>query len=287
MNVFHGLIRRVERLQKLDKLAQPVTAAVARVVRPRAVRNLLSGTTLGHPAHPMLTDLPIGAWTMAGAFDTLDRHPAGRALTPATDLLVAAGIVTALPTAVTGLNDWSDTYGPETRVGLVHAAANTTALGLYTASLIARLRNRRGPGKALGWAGLVTLVAGGYLGGHLSYVLGVNVNHTAWQQGPTEWTPVLAAAELSAGQTRKVDAAGTPVMLHHTGDHIRALDNVCSHAGGPLHEGSITDGCVTCPWHGSTFHLADGTVHRGPASTPQPAYHTRVRDGNIEIRTQG
>ena len=65
------------------------------------------------------------------------------ALLDAADLLVAAGVAAAVPTAAAGLNDWSDTAGPQTRVGLVHAALNTTALSLYLASLVARARGRR------------------------------------------------------------------------------------------------------------------------------------------------
>jgi nitrite reductase/ring-hydroxylating ferredoxin subunit len=211
----------------------------------------------------------------------------GRGARRAADVLVATGALAAVPTAAAGLNDWSDTYGPETRVGLVHAVANTTALGLYTASLAARLRSRRGRAKLLGMAGFATLVAGGYLGGYLSFVLGVNVNHTAWEYGPGDWTAVLAETDLADGQACRVQAGGAGVLLHRDGDRIHALDAVCSHAGGPLEEGTIAEGCVTCPWHGSTFRLADGRVERGPASIPQPAYDTRVSGGKIEVRARG
>jgi hypothetical protein len=106
----------------------------------------------------------------------------GPAAEGAADLLVAAGVVAAVPTAAAGLNDWSDTAGPPTRVGLVHATLNTTALSLYLASLVARARGRRRAGKALGLAGLGVLLGGADLGGHLSFGMGVNVNRTAWQQ---------------------------------------------------------------------------------------------------------
>jgi nitrite reductase/ring-hydroxylating ferredoxin subunit len=58
------------------------------------------------------------------------------------------------------------------------------------------------------------------------------------------------------------------------------------HAGGPLHEGKVEDGRVTCPWHASTFNLADGSLVRGPATAPQPSYETRVQDGKIEVRSR-
>jgi nitrite reductase/ring-hydroxylating ferredoxin subunit len=118
----------------------------------------------------MLTNLPISAWTMATLLDAVG----GAAAAPAADLMVGAGVVAAVPTAASGLNDWSDTHGAETRVGLVHAAANTTAADRI---LLAR-----------------------------------------WRRGV------------------------------------------------------VTSGCVTCPWHGSTFRLTDGEIRRGPASTPQPGF---------------
>ncbi|HET9254904.1 MAG TPA: Rieske 2Fe-2S domain-containing protein [Pseudonocardiaceae bacterium] len=276
------LVRRIERLTVLDKVARPVVGLVAKAVRPRGVRNLLSGTNLGHPAHPMLTDVPIGAWTMSVLLDTFG----GSGMESAADTLVSAGILGAIPTAATGLNDWSDTIGAERRVGVVHASANVVALSLYMASLVARLSGRRGTGKALGLAGLGALMAGGYLGGHLAYARAVNVNHTALEHRPREWVSVLADEELSDGDHRVVYAGDAAVLLIRQDGQLYAIGNACSHAGGPLNEGELTDGCVVCPWHGSTFRLADGSIVRGPAFSPQPRYQTRISDGKIEIRAQ-
>src|SRR5580704_15712764 len=200
MNILQQTARRLERLEALDKVARPLAGAVGRAVRPRVVRNLLSGTDLGHPLHPVLTDLPIGAWVMSALLDAVG----GPAAEGAADLLVAAGVVAAVPTAAAGLNDWSDTAGPQTRVGLVHAALNTTALSLYLASLVARARGRRRGGKALS------------LGGHLSFGLGTDVNRTAWEQRPDQWTPVLADTDLAAGELRQAGAGGVPVLLYRT-----------------------------------------------------------------------
>jgi nitrite reductase/ring-hydroxylating ferredoxin subunit len=231
----------------------------------------------------MLTDLPIGAWSMSTLLDTVGGISSERAA----DLLVGAGILSAIPTAMTGLNDWSDTIGAEKRIGTVHAAANVAALGLYLASLIARRGGRRGCGKLLGLAGLGVLMAGGYLGGHLSYAKAVNVNHTIFEYRPPEWTPVLADAELGEGEHRMVSADGASVLLVRDKGQLYALANTCSHAGGPLDEGEFVDGCVVCPWHASTFRLIDGGNVRGPASIPQPAYETRVCDGKIDVRSLG
>jgi nitrite reductase/ring-hydroxylating ferredoxin subunit/uncharacterized membrane protein len=283
MNAVRNLIRRLEEAEPLDRLAKPIAEAVGRAVRPRAVRNLLSGTYVGHPLHPMLTDVPIGAWGMSALLDTVG----GRSAERAADLLVTAGVLAAVPTAASGLNDWSDTYGPDNRVGLVHASVNTAALSLYAVSLSSRAHGRRARGKVLGLAGFAVLLAGSYLGGHLSFVRGVNVNRTAWQQGPQEWTAVLAEAELAEGEHRKIDVDGVPVLLYRTNGKVWALANTCSHMGGPLDEGTIADGGVTCPWHGSVFGFADGGVVRGPASSPQPRYEVRLFGERIEVRAAG
>jgi nitrite reductase/ring-hydroxylating ferredoxin subunit len=280
MNAPYDLIRRLERAETLDRFAKPLTAAVGRAVRPTAVRNLLSGTYLGHPLHPMLTDLPIGAWSMSALLDTVG----GRSAERSADLLIAAGVLAAVPTAASGLNDWSDTYGPDTRVGLVHATVNTAALSLYVASLSSRAHGARTRGKIIGLAGLAVLLTGAYLGGHLSFARGVNVNRTAWQEGPQDWTPVLPDVDLPEGEHRMVTAVGVPVLLYRAAGTVWALDNTCSHMGGPLDEGTIAEECVTCPWHGSTFRFADGGVVRGPARSPQPRYETRVSGDRIEVR---
>jgi nitrite reductase/ring-hydroxylating ferredoxin subunit len=282
MHTLDAVLGRLERARALDRFAKPIAAAVGRAVRPRAVRNLLSGTGLGHPLHPMLTDVPIGAWSMSALLDTVGGPGAERAA----DLLVAAGVLGALPAAASGLNDWSDTTGPDTRVGLVHAALTTTALGLHAASLASRVRGRRVRGRVLGMAGLGALLAGAYLGGHLAFAKGVNVNRTAWLTGPQEWTPVLADDAIPEGEHRVVEVDGVPVLLHRDAGRVLALANTCSHMGGPLDEGTISHGCVTCPWHGSVFGLVDGSIRRGPASSPQPSFDVRICSGRIEIRAR-
>ncbi len=238
-------------------------------------KDALSGSWLGHPLHPLLTDLPIGAWTGAVFLDLAG----GRRSRPAADALVAAGIAAALPTAVSGLSDWSDLGRREQRVGVVHAAANHVALGLWTASLAARRRGNRTGGVALGLLGAAAVAVGGYLGGHLSYGRAAGVNRTAFEDLPEDWTPLTDAAELPEGRPVLADAGGTPVLLVRRGETVCALADRCSHLGGPLHEGQVEGDTVTCPWHGSTFRLDDGSVVHGPASAPQPSLDVRATGG--------
>ena len=154
MNPLDSLVASIERFDRLDGFASSLAGVVGKAVQPRAVRNILSGTVIGHPIHPLLTDIPIGAWSMAAILDTVG----GRTMEPAADLLVSVGIAAAVPTAAAGLNDWSDTQGKPRRVGLVHAAANSLALGLYTASAVARSKGNRGLGTSFGLASLVPIL---------------------------------------------------------------------------------------------------------------------------------
>jgi nitrite reductase/ring-hydroxylating ferredoxin subunit/uncharacterized membrane protein len=273
-------MKRLEEAEALDPPAEAVVAVVGPATRPRLVKNALSGTWLGHRFHPLLVPLPIGFWSGALLFDLV----ATRRARWAADVLVGAGIAAAVPTAAAGLSDWADAEPEGRRVGLVHASLNTLALVCYSASLAARLLGGRKAGVGLGLAGAAAISAGGYLGGHLAYVQAVGVERRRFAGGPKEWTAVLDAAELEEGRPRVVRAGDTEVLLYREGNRLHALWASCTHEGGPLAEGSFADGCVTCPWHGSTFRLADGKVVRGPAAASQPTYEARVTDGKVEVR---
>jgi nitrite reductase/ring-hydroxylating ferredoxin subunit/uncharacterized membrane protein len=278
--LLENAMKRLERADGLDGPAGKLAGVVGPAVRPRLVKNALSGTWLGHRFHPLLVPLPIGFWSGALIFDLI----ATRRARWAADVLVGSGIVAAVPTAAAGLSDWADAEPEGRRVGLVHASCNTLALLCYSASLVARLLGRRRAGVGLGLAGAAAISAGGYLGGHLSYVQGVGVERRRFAGGPKEWTAVLDAADLAEAVPRVVRADDTEVLLFREGTRVHALWASCTHEGGPLAEGSFADGCVTCPWHGSTFRLADGHVVRGPAAASQPVYEARVTDGKVEVR---
>jgi nitrite reductase/ring-hydroxylating ferredoxin subunit/uncharacterized membrane protein len=276
-------LQRIERLEVLNALGQKATLAFSNVVRPGRVKDLLSGTWMGHPAHPMLTDLPIGAWVSAVVLDVVGNQRTA----PTADALVGLGVLAALPTAVTGLNDLADIVDPEERaIGTAHAVGNVTAVVLYGASYLTRWRERRDMGTALALAGTAALTASGFLGGHLAYRKGVGVAQTAFQPRLEDWTPVLDDEDLPAGRPTRVSVDGTDVLLYRDAGSICAIANRCTHRGGPLHKGKVRDAQVTCPWHLSTFALENGSVVRGPATAPQPAYEVRTRDGRVEIRTR-
>jgi nitrite reductase/ring-hydroxylating ferredoxin subunit/uncharacterized membrane protein len=273
-------MKRLEEAEALDQPAQKLADVVHAATRPRLVKNALSGTWLGHRFHPLLVELPIGFWSGALMFDLI----ATRRARWAADVLVGSGVVAAVPTAAAGLSDWADTFGGPKRIGLVHASCNTLALLSYSGSLVARLLGRRKAGVGLSLVGATAISVGGYLGSHLSYVQGVGVERKWLAGGPKDWTAVLDAGELQEATPRVVRAGDTDVLLYREGNRINALWATCTHEGGPLAEGHFADGCVRCPWHGSTFRLADGKVVRGPAAASQPVYEARVTDGKVEVR---
>lgn len=157
-------VRRLEGERRLDRPGEALARAADRLAAPCRAESALRGDWLGHALHPLLTDLPLGAWMSASLLDLAG----GRRARPAARLLLAAGVAAALPTAASGLVEWRAAERPERRVGVVHAAGNSAALALYAASLAARLRRRHGAGVALALAGGAAATAAGYLGGHLS-----------------------------------------------------------------------------------------------------------------------
>ncbi|TVL91133.1 Rieske (2Fe-2S) protein [Streptomyces sp. SAJ15] len=273
-------IDAIEDAEVLDRVASPLRAGVRALPLGRA-RELLRGRWQGHPLHPTLVQAPIGSWTSAALLDlTRGNERAAR-------LLIAVGLVTAAPAAVAGATDFADQFPEQERVGVVHAAANTTAIVLYTASLIVRLRGGRG--RLLGFAGLAAATAGGFLGGHLTFRQAAGVNHSEAVPHLVDagWHAVGGPEEFPRGRMVRRMVGEVPVLIvrdaEGTGE-LHALADRCSHLSGPLSEGEVVDGCVVCPWHGSTFRLADGTCVAGPATAPQPSFEVRLNDGLVEVR---
>lgn len=269
-----NLGERLEATTAIDRVARPVHRAVTTALPRGPAKDTLHGVWLGHPLHPLLTDLPIGFWTSAFVLDLVG----GRRGRPAADALVGLGVATALPTAAAGLADWSELNEPERRSGLVHALANVAATVLYGLSFLARRRGRRGRGVLLGMAGATAATAGGFLGGHLGYRRGAGVNQAVAAPASSEWSEIHVEGTLTNEKPTLVRLDGESLAAVDADTGPTALYARCSHLGGPLHEGDLVEGCVRCPWHGSRFRLTDGTVVNGPATATQPAYELR-RDG--------
>jgi nitrite reductase/ring-hydroxylating ferredoxin subunit/uncharacterized membrane protein len=271
---------KIEQLRALDTVAEPLQQAVGALVPAGSrAKDALSGTWLGHPLHPPLTDLVVGSWTSAFLLDLVG----GEGAEDAADRLVGVGVLAAVPTALSGPSDWADVRGGSRRVGTLHAIGNTIALTLQVLSWFARRSGHRPRGFLLSGLGVGAANLSAWLGGHLSFGRGVGVNETAFDSAPTDWTAVLDEHELHEGVLAGVHTATTPVLLIRKGDQLYAIDDRCSHRGCSLHEGKLEDDLVVCLCHGSTFRL-DGSIVHGPATAPQPRYDVRAHGGKIEIR---
>ena len=273
-------VRTIERTEFLDRIADAVQPYVERLTSDARVERVLSGAPLGHRLHPMLTDVPIGCWTSASVLDLVSWRSGERSARR----LTALGIVGALPTAASGLSDWSTTSGKTRRIGVVHMVSNTIALGFEVASWSARRKGRHVRGALLGLGGIGVASVGGYLGGHLAFAQRVGVDARVPVVDDGEWHEALADADLVDDHGVGVTIDEARIVLVRRRGVIDALAAVCSHAGGPLDQGSVTGDAIKCPWHGSEFCLADGSVVRGPAASAQPRYETRVRAGMVEVR---
>ena len=199
-------IRLIAGLEAIDGPANKIGKAVRGVIKPGPLKDALSGSWLGHALHPLLTDVTIGSFTSAVALDWLG----GRESQPAAQRLIGLGLLSALPTVSSGYSDWADTEVADEsvrRIGIVHAATNGTAASLFAASWAARRRG--GSGRLLALAGGGVLAGAAYLGAHLTLAEGVGVDHTAFEDGPDEWTSVLDDAELADGQMRTAAARCT------------------------------------------------------------------------------
>jgi len=257
--------------------------------RARPLQDLLHGVWLGHPLHPALVTVPVGAWTAASVLDGLAATGrGGPGAGSAARVTVGVGVAGAVASAATGLTDWQHAHDGARRVGLVHAGLNSTALGLYSWSLLDRgRRGRAGRARLTAAAGLALTLASSWLGGALSYRHGLGTDHADRSPEPRRFTPVLQASDLVDGQPVGVDVDGVPVVLVAGDGEVRAVGGRCPHQGAPLGEGWLHRGELVCPWHGSRFDLGTGEPTQGPSTAPLPCFETRLREGRVEVRRRG
>src|SRR5712691_1741017 len=286
----HAIGELVERQTWLDKLAAPIQDWLLKFFgQPgepnRKIKDMLNGTWLGHAVHPVLTDVPLGAWSGTMLLDLVSlSDEENEGLARGADISLMLGLLGATGAAVTGTADWSDLDGTDRRVGLMHGLLNVGITLLYFFSFLLRRTGQRRAGIALSTTGYLTSLFSAYLGGEMVFAKGIGINHVAWEGGSDEFMAVMNEQDLVEGKLTRVDAAGIPAVLLKQGRSIYAIGATCTHLAGPLDEGTCKDGVVTCPWHGSSFRMSDGSVVNGPAVYAEPTFAVRVRNGKIELR---
>jgi nitrite reductase/ring-hydroxylating ferredoxin subunit/uncharacterized membrane protein len=282
-----ALAERVEQAHVLDPVVRRLSEGVVRALPAGPRTDALHGVPFGQPVHPALVRLPLGCWTSAVLLDLF--HGTDRAAR----MLIGAGVAVTVPAAATGLADWSALHRDQQRVGLVHAVCQASAASLFLGSLAARASGRTRYGRVLSGCGLAMATAGSYLGGHLALRLGAGASHAEQVShlAGLGWHELCALDQLPDRRPVRRQLGYLGLLVYRRGTSVDVLSDRCSHLGGPLHQGRIVvergTACISCPWHGSTFAIADGTVMHGPATARQPAFETRVTaDGRVELRAR-
>ena len=259
------------------------TRALFRAIPP--IRDLLQGRWLGHPLHAAITDIPIGLLLGSVVLDLIGQPSAA-------DITLVGTILFMLAAALSGLADYSETDGLARTRGTLHATLMVIALIVLIVSAVMRAgapADRTVP-IALSIIGFLIVTAGAFVGGDVVYVAGNMVSRHAFRGAGTKWIrldtgAVADLALLPDATPTKMRAGINDLVVVRVGDTVHAMHDVCAHAGGPLHEGRVVDGCVECPWHASRFRLTDGLAKQGPTVYDQPAYEIRAAEaGGYEVR---
>ncbi len=260
------------------------TSALFRPIRP--IKDLLNGTWLGHPVHPAITDVPIGALFVAIVLDIVGEPTAAF-------WAIVVGLLAFVGSLVTGLADYSDTDGTARTRATLHGTVMVIGGAFTAASLLLREGGAAegGAQTALLVFGFLVIAAGAFVGGDVVFVLGNMVSRHAFRGSGAKWIrldtgDLTDLAALPEASPTKLRAGINDLVVVRIGDTVHAMHAVCAHAGGPLGKGTITpDGCLECPWHGARYRLADGVVRRGPSLYDQPSYEIRAAEGGgYEVR---
>ena len=281
--------RAIERIPGLGEKGGTVARAIHGAVLSggdgvRTAVDVLHGVWLGHPLHPVLTDIPIGAWTLAMMCDLAAAQRGSDEAARMADTLTIIGAVAAVPTAIAGVADYSAIDESAVAMATAHGLLNSAGLVLNLLSIRDRATGNRSRGVMLSTVAFGLLNASAWMGGEMVFHKRVGVDHSETSAAPRQWQAVLNTTDLPERAAKRVEVEGVPVLLYRDGTDVYAIGAVCSHAGGPLDEGTFDGACVRCPWHDSVFDLRDGHVVHGPATYPEPAYDARVRGEKIEVR---
>jgi nitrite reductase/ring-hydroxylating ferredoxin subunit/uncharacterized membrane protein len=282
----------------LERLARPwarlwngtaglMDAIYGRLGRPgKLLQDFLNGSWLGHSLHPVVVDVVVGGATAALLLEVLSWLGVAE-LRVAILWVLGLTWLAGLSAMVTGLTDFKDTAtGDERHVVGLHGLINIAATVLFIGAFVSLLGDAD---LVAGWliaVGYGVLSVGAFIGGHVVFKYGYMVNHNAFSSGKKakEFTALLPAADLPEATPTKVMLGTTGLVVVRRGDLVWALKETCSHAGGPLAQGTLDGYNIVCPWHASAFRLSDGAVRHGPAATRQVAYRARISGDQVEVQ---
>jgi nitrite reductase/ring-hydroxylating ferredoxin subunit/uncharacterized membrane protein len=292
--VGHALVKRAKWLDGFANVFGAIVGGFYRIPGTRPLKSLLHGTwPLRHPLHPAVTDWTVGGYVTLAALDAYYLVTGDPALTRATDFVLVLTLISSLVAIVSGLTDWNETFGEERRNGMLHGLLMVVATVGFVTSLWLRVgaaADQRQTAIAFSLVALVILLVASYLGGEMVFGYGTQVNRQAWSEVPTKWERLDVAAKGLEDRRPVVATAksGFAVFIVRLDGKIYAMGNTCTHAGGPLNEGTWVgaDRCeIQCPWHASRFCVKDAEVHGGPATFSELRLQVREDDrGFIEVR---
>ena len=270
-----------------DGTARLMDAMYRRLGRPgKLLQDFLNGSWLGHSLHPVVVDVVVGGSTAALLLQVLSWLGVAD-LRVAILWVLALTWLAGLSAIVSGLTDFKDTAtGDERHVVGLHGLINIVATAILIGAFLALLGDADAIGGWLIVAGFAVLSVGAFIGGHVVFKYGYMVNHNAFAGGKRarEYTAILPAAELPEETPVKTMLGPTALVVVRRGDVVHALKETCSHAGGPLSQGTLVGDTIVCPWHGSAFRLSDGAVRHGPATTRQVSYWARINADQVEVQ---
>jgi nitrite reductase/ring-hydroxylating ferredoxin subunit/uncharacterized membrane protein len=279
--VLHRAIARILDAQGMwaDPLGKLFVTIFGALYKPvPIVKDFLNGVWLGHPLHPAITDVPIGAFVVALVLDIMGGSG------PAATAAIGVGVVFMIIAALVGYADYIDLEDKPRRFGTVHSSLMLLAAVLYLVSFAMRMA---GGGDAAVWlsvVGFVIVIGSAYVGGELVFNMGTQVDRHAWRGGGTKWAAV-EVGELPENKPVKAKAGAQTLVLVKQGKNVHALHDICAHQGCNLSDGGkVVGDAIECPCHGSRFRLRDGLVVRGPAVFDQPHYEVRETAGKMEVR---
>lgn len=158
-----SVLDSLESASVLDRVSDPVNKTLKSLLDGNPLGDLLRGSLVGHPIHPALVNITVGAWASAVVLDLAGRE------SKAAQRLIGVGLISAPATIATGWADWSTRGERARRVGLIHAGSNAAGVTLFLASFLRRRSRTDSVATGLAVAGLSAAGLGGVIGGHLAY----------------------------------------------------------------------------------------------------------------------